>query len=109
MRRQAVGAARSFTAWSFPVRGCSSRRSTCTAARPPFRRFLPELIDLVRGRRINPGRVFDFQTTARRDCDRLGQAGGHQSVEMVGPVGHRAPQSNRNAGAVQARSLLGFG
>jgi threonine dehydrogenase-like Zn-dependent dehydrogenase len=27
---------------------------------PPVRRFLPELIDLVRKRKINPGKVFDL-------------------------------------------------
>lgn len=36
----------------------------------PVRRFLPELVDLVCSRKINPGRVFDFET----DLDHIAEA-----------------------------------
>jgi hypothetical protein len=47
------------TVSSWPARSCSS--PTCTARRArPVRRFLPELIDLVCNREIEPGKVFDL-------------------------------------------------
>jgi threonine dehydrogenase-like Zn-dependent dehydrogenase len=42
----------------FLAKSCSSTTSTCTAGRP-VPRFLPELIDLIWTRRIDPGKVFD--------------------------------------------------
>ena len=36
----------------------------------PVRRFLPELIDLVCNREINPGKVFDLTLPSRRSYAR---------------------------------------
>ena len=44
-----------WTAWT-----CSGASRTCTAAPRPVRRFLPELIDLIWNRQIDPGKVFDL-------------------------------------------------
>jgi len=41
------------------VRSCSSPTWTCTAGRPRCR-SLPELIDLIWHRQIDPGKVFDL-------------------------------------------------
>ena len=41
-------------------RSCSSPPCTCTAGRPRVRRFLPELIELIWNRQIDPGKVFDL-------------------------------------------------
>ena len=45
---------------SSPARRCSSPTSTCTAVPAPVRRFLPQLVDLIWNREIEPGKVFDL-------------------------------------------------
>jgi threonine dehydrogenase-like Zn-dependent dehydrogenase len=42
---------------------------TCTAAPPPVRRFLPELIDLIWNRQIDPGKVFDLELPLEQAAD----------------------------------------
>jgi threonine dehydrogenase-like Zn-dependent dehydrogenase len=42
---------------------------TCTAALHRVRRFLPELIELIWNRRIEPGKVFDFELPLDRAAD----------------------------------------
>jgi threonine dehydrogenase-like Zn-dependent dehydrogenase len=36
-------------------------RAMCGSRSAPVRRFLPELIDLIWNRQIDPGKVFDLQ------------------------------------------------
>ena len=48
----------------------SSATSACAAASAPVRAYIPELLDDVLEGRINPGRVFDYET----DLDGIGEA-----------------------------------
>jgi len=49
------------TASSCPARNSSLRRgSPCTADPPPVRRFLPQLVQLIEDKAIDPGKVFDL-------------------------------------------------
>ena len=43
-----------------PAGSCSSLEVHLLGGPAPVRRFLPELIDLVWNRKINPGKVFDL-------------------------------------------------
>ena len=43
-----------------PARSCSSPRVHLHGGPAPVRRFLPELIDLIWNRKIDPGKVFDL-------------------------------------------------
>ena len=43
-----------------PATSCSSPTSTCTAARLRSAGFLPELVDLIWNRTVDPGKVFDL-------------------------------------------------
>lgn len=51
---------------SFPFRGRRDGQQLFFAKKnvlggpPPVRRFLPDLVDLVKTCKINPGKVFDF-------------------------------------------------
>ena len=49
----------------------------------PVRRFLPDLMDRIWNRKINPAKVFDLRTTSRRRSGRIprhGHPAGHQSA-----------------------------
>ncbi len=56
----------------------------------PVRRFLPELIDLIWNRQIDPGKVFDLDAAlraGRRGLHGHGRAHGHQGPpDAVGPT-----------------------
>ena len=43
------------------ARSCSGPTYTSTAAPHPVRRFLPQLMDLIWNREIDPGKVFDLE------------------------------------------------
>jgi NADPH:quinone reductase-like Zn-dependent oxidoreductase len=59
----------------------------------PVRRFLPELIQLIRDRKINPGSVFDLSIPLEDDeCDRSHRSDGHQSHDPSGQCGPRGPK-----------------
>ena len=65
---QAIGATRpgghvgyvGVTHGELPGDSCSSATRTSHGGPAPVRRFLPELIDLIATRAIDPGRVFDL-------------------------------------------------
>jgi hypothetical protein len=80
------------TVSSWPARSCSS--PTCTARRArPVRRFLPELIDLVCNREIEPGKVFDLtlplDQAAEAGLLRYGEAGHAELRPPPGSDGQR--------------------
>jgi threonine dehydrogenase-like Zn-dependent dehydrogenase len=62
------------TASTCPARSCSSATSTCTAARRAG--SLPQLIDLIWNRQIDPGKVFDLELPLER------AAAGYQAMDQ---------------------------
>ena len=72
----------------------------------PVRRFLPDLIDRIWNRQIDPGKVFDLELPARRGRRRLpghGRAPRHQ-----GPPAHRTGARDADGRRVRSMTTADF-
>ena len=49
----------------------------------PVRRFLPELIDLIWNRRINPGKVFDLELPLDQAADGYQAMDSRQAIKVL--------------------------
>jgi threonine dehydrogenase-like Zn-dependent dehydrogenase len=56
-----VGLSASCMACNWMGTSCFGPMCTCMAGLPPVRRFLPELVDLIWNRQIDPVKVFDLE------------------------------------------------
>ena len=67
----------------------------------PVRRFLPELIDLIWNRQIDPGKVFDLDLPLEQAAE------GYQAMdERRGDQGAPAPVTDRAVGGLSSGTLI---